>query len=175
MSTITTKPNYTESYLRVTKQDSDELQPGTNILTPGAAAKIQLNKKYSYLLIEATRIYNEHMEQKIKNQEVTILCPEHQDINDYMIRTSWNQLNHDKVYNMYIMDIITSMRIYTIHDIRILQLILQWYIHTNNLHCINQYKHYQYQLIALLHKLHITVNIDNINYNLCRYIINKED
>lgn len=178
ISGVTPANTITETYLQTHKQDSYELQPNTGgvpILTTAATAKIKLNQKYSYLLDQASEIYNKHITQQIKSGSIKLLCPELQDINSYLIRTSWKTLNDDRVYNMYIMDIITSMRIYNITDITILQYIATWYINTNNIHCINSSKHYQIQLIALLHKVGIYANMDNINYNLLRQILNYKE
>lgn len=162
----------TEDTLRTYNQSSEQTEPGTNTLTPGATAKIQLNKKYAYLLNAASEKYNQEIEQKIQTGSINILCPELQDINDYMIITSWQQLNHDRVYNMYISDLIVGMRVYNILNIQILKDILSWYLYTNNIHLLNQ-QPYKHQLITLLHKhQHHT---QTINHNTIRNILNTKE
>lgn len=162
----------TEDTLRTYNQSSEQTEPRTNTLTPGATAKIQLNKKYAYLLNAASEKYNQEIEQKIQTGSINILCPELQDINDYLITTSWQQLNHDRVYNMYILDLIIGMRVYNILNIHILKDILQWYYYTNNIHLLNQ-QPYKTQLIALLHKLQHYPQ--TLNYNTIRNILQQED
>jgi len=145
---ITTKPE-TRIY-----QSSEETQPGTNILTKAATEKIQTNKKYSYFLYDAAKIYNKIMLQKLETKEVKILCPEIQDKNDYLITTGWHDLNHDRVYNMYIGDILQGMKVYKIYNREILHNILNWYKYTNNYNILNQYKHYKILLTYIIHKSH---------------------
>lgn len=162
----------TEDTLRTYNQSSEQTEPGTNILTPGATAKIQLNKKYAYLLNAASEKYNQEIEQKIRTGSIKILCPELQDINNYKITTGWQQLNHDRVYNMYILDLIIGMRVYNILNLNILKDILLWYLYTNNIHLLNQ-QPYKTQLIAVLHKLQHYPQ--TINYNTIRNILNTKE
>lgn len=159
-----------EAYLRTHKIDSTETRNG--YLTPAATEKQKLNQKYAYLLYAAAEEYNQLIEQEIKAGRITP-TPGLEDNLSYWIRTGWHDLLHDKVFNMYISDMIIGMRVYNIFSWRILQNITAWYLATNNTHLLNQ-DHYYNQFIMLLFK-YTNIKRTVINNDLLRQILNHQE